>query len=395
MTTTTNPTPTIVLLGAAFSGIPLAHKLLRSLPSEYKLILVNPSTHIYWNFAAARILSKNDQFSTNNSDAFPPLIPGFSTYADTRFEFVQGKATALKPEENVVVVTENDDDGNVGAVREVAYTHLIVATGSAAADGWPFKSVGSHLQTQRKIAEIHTLVEAAATIVLSGAGATGVETAGELATLYKGSGKKIYLLSSGDRPLPMIREDVGKAAQKQLESLGVVVKNGVRVSQETEKDGKKVLVLSDGETIEADLHIPTFGLVPNTQFLPLELLDETKSVKVNKHMQSTVVENIWATGDAAGVKDKKSITVKPMLETVEHNVLAAIRGEDKTKWKEYKEEPTPILVPIGGGFAMGTGILGSWRVWGFLVWLLKGRSYFIGNGKNVALGKQYPGGGKV
>jgi NADH dehydrogenase FAD-containing subunit len=388
-------TPTVVILGAAFSGIPTAHKLLRSLPAEYKVILVNPSSQLYWNFAAPRVLAKDDQFSASNAQAFEPILPGFSSYAPTRFEFIQGKATSLDPRANTVVITPNDDEGTAGADRSIEYTHLVIATGSSAHDGWPFKSVGSHTQTQRAIAEVHAKVAAAGTIVFSGAGATGVETAGEFATLHKGSGKKIYLLSSADRPLAMVRADVGKSAQKQLESLGVVVKNGVRVTAETEKDGVKQLQLSDGETIQADLHIPTFGLAPNTQFVPEQLLDETRSVKVTAHMQSTEFENIWATGDAAGVKHKQSVAVKPMLDALVFNLLAAVKGEDKATFKEYKDEDTPIIVPIGGGFAMGTGLLGSWRVWGFLVWVVKGRSYFIGSAKNVALGKSFPTGAKV
>jgi len=386
-------TPTIVILGASFTGIPTTHKLLRSLPSEYKVLLVNPSTRLYWNIAAPRAVAKKDQFSADN--LFPPIAPGFSAYSEDRFKFVQGKATAVDAAANRVTIRTVNDEGVEGEEMVVEYAHLVVATGAASVGAWPSKAIGTHVQTSKALEECQAKIEAAKTIVLSGAGPTGVETAGEIATLYKGKGKKVVILSSGDRCLPMVREDVGLAAQKMLASLGVEVRNGVKVTNEVAGDEGLTLTLSNGEIIVADLHIPTYGLIPNTHFLPAELLDESRSLKVSAHMQSTVRENIWAVGDVAGVKQKKLTSTKPMLEVAVENIVAAVGGKGKDTFKEYKDEETPLVVPIGGGFAMGTGILNGWKVWGLLVWLLKGRKYFVNNAKGVALGKNYGSGQKV
>ncbi|KAI5846187.1 hypothetical protein BZA05DRAFT_407185 [Tricharina praecox] len=388
-------TPTIVILGASFAGIPTTHKLLRALPSEYKVILVNPSTHIFWNIAAPRAVARDNQFSTDNADVFAPITPGFAAYAEDRFEFIQGKASAVDAATNKVTIKSVDDEGVEGAERVVEYAHLVVATGAAGAGAWPFKAVGTHVQTAKALKDCQVKIEAAKTIVLSGAGPTGVETAGEIATLYKGKGKKIILLSSGERCLPMVREDVGLTAQKLLEGLGVEVHVGVKVTTEVAGDEGLTLTLSNGETMVTDLHIPTYGITPNTQFLPAELLDESGSVKVSAHMQSTVQANIWAIGDAAAVKQKKTITTKPMLEAAVENILAVVGGKGEEAFKEYKDEETPMVVPVGGGFAMGTGILNKWKVWGVLVWFVKGRKYFVANAKNVALGKVYGGGQTV
>ncbi|KAF8540086.1 hypothetical protein BDD12DRAFT_980593 [Trichophaea hybrida] len=287
-----------------------------------------------------------------------------------------------------------NDDGVVGAERRIAYTHLVIATGAAAHDGWPFKSLGSHRETKQALADVNTQVEAAKTIVLSGAGATGVETAGEIATLWKGAGKKVYLLDSGAGPLPMLREDVRRTARKQLQSLGVVVKANTRVLRETKRDdGRVSLELSDGGNIVADLHIPTFGLTPNTSFVPEDMLDETKSVKVDTHMCSVDYDNIWVAGDAASVKRKSIMAATPMMEVMVANVVATVEGKEVVK--EHKDDETSIVVPIGGGFAMGTGILYGWKPWGLLVWLVKGRNFFIDKAKDVALGKSLTSGGKV
>lgn len=391
------PTPIVVVLGAAYSGIPLAHRLIRGLPADYKVILVNPSTHLYWNFAAPRVLTKDNQFSPGNADVFQPILPGFSAHPLTRFEFIQGSATRVDPAANTVVVTTASDDDKPIEEKSITYTHLVVATGSSAHDDWPFKSVGTRTATEAAIKDVQIKIEAAKTIVLSGAGATGVETAGEIANLYKGAGKKIYILSSNDRLLPTVRADVGKAAQSQLEALGVIVKLNTRVTEVKEggPDGAYELVLSGGETIAADLHIPTYGLVPNTGFLPAELLDDTKSVRVNAYMQSSAQPNIWATGDAAGVVVKMNLTTKPMLVVVEHNILAVAGGKGVEAFTDYKEPSTPFIVPIGGAFASGTGLLGGFKVWGVLVWLIKGRNFFVSKAPAVASGKNFSAGGSV
>jgi NADH dehydrogenase FAD-containing subunit len=392
-TMTASDSTTIIVLGASYVGIPTAHRLLRLLPSNYKIILVNPSSHLLWNVATPRAITKAHAFSTDNASLFAPIVPGFSAHPASRFEFIQGKATALDPQSNTVLVTTQSDDGTPGKERSLTYTHLIITTGASAHDGWPFKALGSHTETQQALKSKNVAIEAAKSIVLSGGGPTGVETAGEIATLWKGQ-KKVYLLDSGAGPLPMLREDVRRTAKKQLESLGVVVKVNTRVVKETkEQDGTLTLQLSNGESIAADLHIPTFGLSPNTAFVPAEMLDETRSVKVDTHMRSTEYANVWAAGDAAAVKRKTIVSGTPMMEALVVNVVAVVEGKEPVK--EYKDEPTPMIVPIGGGFAMGTGILFGWKPWGLLVWLLKGRNFFIGNAPNVALGKSLTSGGKV
>ena len=389
----TTPPPTILILGCSFSGLAVSHKLLRSLPADYKVVVVNPSTELYWNFASPRVVAKPDQFS---SPVFASIVSGFSAYPATRFEFIQGTATSVDPAANTVTITPTDNEGNTAPPRTVPYTHLIVATGASAHNDWPFKPLATHAATLRAISDSQVRIEAAKTIVLSGAGATGVETAGEIATLWRGKGKKVILISSADQVLPGLRADVAAEAAKQLRSLNVELKLGTRVTAEKpDANGATELTLANGETINADLHIPTFGLTPNTSFLPADLLDETRSVKVKPSMQSPVHANIWATGDAAGVREKKNLTAKIMGEITVHNVLATVEGKGAETFKEYKQEPTPIVVPIGGGFAMGTGLLGSWRVWGFVVWLLKGRGFFLGSLKSVAAGKTYAGGQKL
>lgn len=385
--------PTVLILGASFVGIAVAHRLLRLLPAEYRVVLVGPSDHLYWNVAVPRALVKDNQFlgTANSAALFQPILPGFAAHTakPDRFEFVLGTATALDPAASTATIT------TAAGPRTIGYAHVVIATGARAHDDWPFKALASRADTEAALASANARVAAAQRIVVSGAGPTGVETAGELATLWKGAGKSIVLLDSGDGPLPMLPPRVRAEARRQLVRLGVDVRSNTRVVKSTPTDGGAVqLELSSGDTITADLHIPAYGLVPNTSFVPAALLDAGGGVRVSGHMRSPEVDNVWAAGDAAAVRVKTLITSVPMIDALAASLVAAVRPQSEPV-KEYvdPESTNMMVVPIGGAFAAGTGILFGWKPWGLLVWLAKGRSFFVSNAPKVALGQALAGGG--
>jgi len=273
----------------------------------------------------------------------------------------------------------------------VTYTHLVVATGANSTDNWPFKALGTRAQTEKAVRETLLKVEAANSIVVSGGGPTGVEFAGELATYWPA--KKITIVYPDNLPLPGTRDDARGAAKKTLQQLGVNTVGDAKVVREVQGEDRRVdVVLSTGETLKADLHIPCYGMVPNTDFLPKDMLDSTGSVRVTKQLHATEHANIWAVGDVAGVKDKKVITAAPMVKTAVTNIVATVEGKGAAAFSEYEEKETPLLVPIGSKFGKGTGILFGWKTWGVFVWLVKGRNFFVPKAKSVAVGDTVFGG---
>ncbi len=53
---------TIVIIGAPLAGSPIAHQLLKSLPS-IKFILTTPSKVLHWSLAAPRLFAKANAFN--------------------------------------------------------------------------------------------------------------------------------------------------------------------------------------------------------------------------------------------------------------------------------------------------------------------------------------------
>lgn len=391
----------VVILGASFSGLPMAHYLIKHLPAGYTVTLVSPSTHIFWNIAAPRAVVAPELLGKNHNDLFLPFLPAFEKYAAGRFTFVQGKAVSSSPAANTVTVRTCTDNTKDGDEVVLSYEHLIVATGSREANGaWGFKATGSgtHVDTLASMAATRDALKAANSIVVSGAGTTGVELVGEVASYFEGQGKLITLVSARAQPLPLVPEAVGKVARYHLEKMGVTIYDNARVTRET-KDSTGAgaqLVLSTGETISADLHISTWGIAPNTEFFAKELLDGSGWVTTDKYMRTPAHNNIWALGDVTHWGNRKLTTLEAMHNALAGNLLVIINGGSEAELKEYKHKSDLlVIVPMGAKWGRATAFLFGMKIWGWLAWLLKGKTYMIESNRPLAEGTVTSGRTKI
>jgi len=375
---------TVVILGAGWAGLPLAHKLLKyTLPKSkdgLKLILVSPNTHFYWNLAAVRGVIPG---VFTDDQLFLPIQPGFAQYPDGSFEFVLGKASSIDSESNTVEIVRNE-----AAKLSLSYDQLVIATGSQILSNLPFKPIGTHEETLAALHSLQKQIDAAKSIVVGGAGPTGVETAGELAARY-GSQKEVTLIIGGEHALeaskvsPSIRQTV----ENDLQKLGVkLVRNtkveGVGVKGEGEA-AKTALTLSNGSTLVADLYLPLFGVQVNTGFVPASLLDSTGSIILDKTMRVKGTKNIWGIGDVGNLEPKQVTVIDAMIIHLSAALDAVLTGEGQVK--EYKLGKQMIFITMGKKYA--TGQIGGWKLWGWIVAYVKGRNIFVDTAKQYVDGK--------
>ncbi|OCL04051.1 hypothetical protein AOQ84DRAFT_400314 [Glonium stellatum] len=307
---------TVVILGAGWAGLPLAHKLLKyTLPKakdDLKVFLVSPNSHFYWNLAA---------------QLFLPIGPSFAQYSVKNFEFVLGKAKRLDPETNTV-------------------------------------------ETLSALHSLQEQIQVAKSIVIAGAGLTGVETAGELAYVYGGE-KDITLIISGERALQAshILSGVSQVVEKDLQKLGVKLVRNAQVKDaqtktKEEKDAavQTTLTLSNGSTIVTELYLPLFGVQVNTSFVPASLLDSAGNLVLDKAMRVVGTENVWGIGDVGNLETKQVTRTDAQivhLSAALDHVLLEVTGEVK----EYKPSgKTMIFITMGKKHA--TGQIGGWKLWG-------------------------------
>ena len=177
----------IVIFGGSYAGISTAHRILKQAAKlgPFKITLVSPNTDFYWNIASPRGLIPGQ---LTDEKLFQPITAGFNQYPVSQFEFVLAYAESLDVEAKVVGVSSS------GGKKTLDYDFLILASGSHTKGGTPFKGLGSTEATRDALHDFQDRVRKAETIVIAGAGVTGVEVAGELGFEY-GRQKKIILVS--------------------------------------------------------------------------------------------------------------------------------------------------------------------------------------------------------
>lgn len=394
-------THTIVILGAGFSGVPLAHHLLKHTPASVglRVVLVSPNDEMLWVYATVRAILP-EKF--DHEKIFFPLEPAFAQYSPSEFEHVVGTAQSVDPETNRVVVLSTNADKQQER-RTIDYDTLVIATGSSFKDDMPFKNLIDTAATKKEIDKLREKIAAAQSIVVAGAGQTGVEVAGELGQEYGLAGtKEITLIADDTLPLRSeARDDVRRSAASELASLKVkIVANTRMVGAVTTPAGKQSLALRpsgknknngpDAETtttttLETDLYIPTFGVYPNTSFVPAAMLDVDGRVMVDRGtLQATGHANIFALGDAANAQTATGKHADAQTRFLGPALQDWLAGRAVPSYKP--DDRFVFAVTIGP--YRGTGQVGSWRLWGWIVRMTIGKHLGTNYAPDIAAGNR-------
>ncbi|KAF2800725.1 FAD/NAD(P)-binding domain-containing protein [Melanomma pulvis-pyrius CBS 109.77] len=387
-------TETILILGGSFAGIGAAHYALRhtipQLPKKqgvtYTVTLVNPSKDFYWRIAGPRAAVSKQLIPP--SKYLYPIEPAFA-YAKGTFNFVQGSAAHIDTAGHTVSVTTAS-----GQQQSIHYAALIIATGvTTPSPLFTQTNNGSDLESTYN--DFQKALSTAKHVVIGGGGPVGVETAGEIAEFLNGkpgflsSGPKnprgkVTLICADKKMLPILREAISKTAEKYLNRLGAeVLYNTKVVSATSTEEGKTLVQLADGKTIQADLYVDATGVRPNTSFLPKELLDNRNRVSCNPRTLRVEAAGplVYVVGDVGsytrgGVMDMAD-AIPVAMTNLKTDLVAHISGKppgpDRYYTANLKEQQ---IAPIGT--AKGVGAFGGWRVPSIMVWFLKGRDYMIG-----------------
>ena len=186
----TMPAKSVLILGGSFAGVSTVHRILKQAGKQgasVKVTLVSPNSHFYWNLAVPRALIPGQ---IPDEKIFQSIAEGFKQYPAGQFEFIVASAKNLDVENKKV---ELEFFGSAGG-RTLDYDFLVLATGTQTKAETPLKTIFSTEATKERLHGLQAEINKAKTIVLAGAGPTGVEIAGELAFEY-GQRKKIILVS--------------------------------------------------------------------------------------------------------------------------------------------------------------------------------------------------------
>ncbi|KAH6409614.1 hypothetical protein HBI14_153320 [Parastagonospora nodorum] len=361
----------VVVVGGSFTGYFTAKHLTETLPTGYRVVLIEKNSHFNYVFAFPRfsVVGGYEKF------AFIPYGGLAKGAPKGIFEFVQGKV----------------DDVDARIVRleggkELEYEYLVVATGTSSV--LPSKVAATEsLDAQGELRGLQSTIEKAARIAVVGGGAVGIELASDIKDFYPE--KSVVLLHSGDRLLPSFGERLHEYVTKRFRDMGVEIWLNERPQI---VEGSYTLKLKQGKEETFDLIIPCTGQRPNSSVvsnLSLESISKDSShilVRPTLQIVDERFPNIFAAGDVAASGGPKMARAGYMQTlVVADNILSLIKGKGNMKvyepmrWLEgsikltlgkkhlvvYASESTgrEILIPSNAG-KIDMDVKRQWRLFG-------------------------------
>jgi NADH dehydrogenase len=348
----------VLILGGGFAGLQLAQNLDRNL---FEILLIDKQNHhqfqpLFYQVATARLEPSNISFP------FRKLFQGTGNV-----QFRMGEAFSILPNENTVETT-------VGSFK---FDFLVIALGcktnffgntNIAKFALPMKTTSEAIGIRNHILRNFENLYAAnsseregfLTIVIVGAGPTGVEMAGAFSEMrndilpkdYQGldfSALRIILLEGSPNTLNAMSDESKAASRTYLKEMGVEVRTEVFVK---DYDGTLV-TLSTGETLKSKNVIWAAGVTGNTlKGLDEKLLVRGNRFKVDRFNRIEGFENIFAIGDIAYMETPKYPTGHPQLANVAINQAKNLARNLKKKVQsqplnEYEYTDLGSMATIG------------------------------------------------
>lgn len=241
----------VVIVGGSFAGISLARRLCDSLPTGYKIILVEKNSHFHYPFVFPR-------YSVVKGHEPKAFIP----YDEILYSGRKGvpKGIFERRCDAVNEVTRNSVKLASGEVLDFEF--LAIATGTSSPRPSKLTSKDKH----GACGELRTLQEQignADRIAVVGGGAVGVELATDIKGWYPG--KDVTLVHSRDRLLHAYGPRLHERAMEEMKKLEITVKLGQRPQiqfDHNEKTGENAtLVFPNGQPEKFGLVVSGMSVV--------------------------------------------------------------------------------------------------------------------------------------
>jgi NADH:ubiquinone reductase (H+-translocating) len=375
--------PRVVIVGGGFGGLAAA-KALRN--TDVRVVLVDRQNHHLFQpllyQVATSVLSPGQIAS--------PIRGILGRQRNTTV--ILGEVTGVDSDQRCVFVDSVDREGVA-----LEYDSLILATGAShsyfghdefALFAPGLKSLADAVSIRNHILRAFEQAEAEEdpkrhgdllTFVLVGAGPTGVEMAGALAILVRGTlrsefrridptSTRIVLIDMAPRVLGPFAESLSAAAQTRLDKLGVEVRLGHGVDL-IDADG----VIVGGERIASKTVIWTAGVAPSPAGKWLKApTDRAGRVRVQPDLSMPGHPEIFVVGDTASLdQDGRPLPGVAQVAMQQGRYAAMVihrRIGGKSSPRPFRYFDKGTMAVVGRGFAvLQTGRL---RLSGLLAWLV-------------------------
>lgn len=364
----------IVVLGGGIAGIEFLVRINKQIDhSRYELCLIDKNEFHTWK----------PMLHTFAAGTASPQEQGMSFLIQAKrhnFTFQPGEVTEVNTDKKEITLAPYIDqhDDEILPQRTVHYDYLVVALGSKANDfntkgvkefAYTIDDVGYALEFYNDLKNYtiqSTLLQKKHHIVIVGAGATGIELAGEVvhviqqASQYTNRNLEKYIditvIQSGDRVLPSFKKRISKSVQQTMDDIGVTTLLSTRVTEVT----KDHVVLGSGEVLPADQVVWTTGIKAAEILGDIAIAERSKNLQliVNSQFQLLNHPDIFVIGDCSFIQGN------PLAPTAQVARQQAIYLSKNLTKIINKETDTPPFVYRDYGSLISVGRYGSFGTFG-------------------------------
>jgi NADH dehydrogenase len=389
--------PHVVIIGGGFGGLAAARTLDRT---PVRVTLIDRENHhtfqpLLYQVATAGLAP---------SDITVPIR--WRLRRQRNATVLLAEVTAISPSTRTITL----DDGS-----EMGYDYLIVATGARHAyfghDEWEayapgLKSIQDAYEIRQRFLLAFERAERASeraeqraelTFVVVGGGPTGVELAGSMIEIARGPlasdfrnidtrTTRVILVEAGPRLLPAFPDDLSRAAQRDLEHLGVEVRLGAPV---THIDGAAVQIGADRIDTRTVFWAAGNAASPLGRMLDAET-DRSGRVIVADDCSVPAHPEVFVVGDLSLVRRADGSPVPAVAPTANQTghhaalmILATIAGRPRTPFKYFHKGDLATIGRHKAVAAFGSLHLSGYATW--FLWLFVHLMYLVGFRNRVSV----------
>ncbi|KAF2840034.1 FAD/NAD(P)-binding domain-containing protein [Patellaria atrata CBS 101060] len=330
----------IVVIGASFAGLYGAKLLADSVPTGYRVIVIEKNSHFNftWVFPRFSVVSGQEH------KAFVPYRSYLASCPNGSYQFIQGMVTSV-----------NRNSVQLEGGKSIDFEYLVVTTG---ATGPPPSRVGERNKEEGIVVlkSLQNRIQNARDIVVVGGGAAGIETVSDIKERYPE--KNVSLVHSRTALLNHFGARLQAVAKDALENLGVKLVLDDRVVKEDPELG--VVTLKSQKTIQCDQIVNCVGQTPQSSILAglsPACLTASGNVQVLKTLQleDPSLRHVYAAGDIIQTEvNKNSRSAMEQATVVAKNIIRSIQGRPLTEYQpSILDKSIVITLGLVRFFALG------------------------------------------
>lgn len=365
--------------------------------NEAEVTLVNENSYHYFTTELHMPAA-----GTAHHDRF--RVPISSLLNEKKIRFLQGRVTAIDVSAQQVELAEGD---------KLDYDYLVIALGSAP-ETFGIPGLGEYAFGIRNINTVRMIRQhieymfakfanephrpELLTIVVGGAGFTGIEFVGELADRVPELCReydvdrnlvKIYVVEAAPQALPGFDPELVEYAVRVLENKGVTFLINTPIKECTPEG----VILGDGQEIKAGTVVWTGGVRGNPVVENSGIETMRGRVKVDEYLRAPGLENVFVIGDCSLVFNEEGRPYPPTAQMATQqgkalgaNLVALLRGGSMTPFR-YIHRGT--VASLGKG--EGIGMVGRRKLFGgqaaFMKKIVDNRALYLIGGLPLVLKK--------